>query len=355
LNPKPQPLFSRIARKLSAVIAGRPTAEQEYEQRLLSEKGQFDDCLNVHDLPEIFHYWSNRYLVPMFEPFGFSSPNDFFFRYISDKCAASPDAMVRIASVGAGNCDLEIEIGKRLVDRGQQNFLFECLEINTNMIERANGQAGGSGLGAKFRFLEQDFNRWRPAAASYEVIMANQSLHHVLALEHLFDSIRLGLAKDGLFLTSDMIGRNGHQRWPEALAVVSRFWQELPGPYRYNQLMRRQERQYINHDCSTSGFEGIRAQDILALLLERFHFRLFLPYGNVVFVFVDRPFGHNFNAATEWDRAFIDRVHAADEQGFVDGTLKPTSMLAALTVSPGETKLRDTRLTPGFCVRVTDG
>lgn len=135
--------------------------------------------------------------------------------------------------------------------------------------------------------------------------------------------------------------------------MVERFWEELPQPYRYNQLMRRQEQTYINHDCSTSGFEGIRAQDILPLLIERFQFETFIPYGNIVFVFIDRPFGHNFDAQASWDRDFIDRVHAADESAMLAGVIKPTSMIAVMNLQGGETRLRDPRLTPRFCVRPT--
>jgi hypothetical protein len=86
-------------------------------------------------------------------------------------------------------------------------------------------------------------------------------------------------------------------------------------------------------------------------LLDRFHFHLFLPYGNAVFVFVDRPFGHNFDATADWDRGFIDRIHAADERGFLSGTLKPTSMLAVMALRPGGTKLREALLTPEYCLR----
>lgn len=343
--------LGRYLRRLSVVLASASGGDAEYARRLLSEKGQFDECLNVHELPDIFHYWSNRYLRPMFEPFGFASPNDFFLHSIRQKCARDPAGDSAIVSIGAGNCDLEIELGERLLAAGLENFRIDCVEINENMLERARARVGETALASKLRFLQQDFNRWQPRRAQYDVVMANQSLHHVFELEHLFDSIRTGLAAGGLFLTSDMIGRNGHQRWPEALELVEGFWQELPESYRYNRLLERQEPTYINFDCSTSGFEGIRAQDILPLLLERFHFQLFVPYGNLVFVFVDRPFGHNFDATGEWDRDFIDRVHAADETALLEGRIKPTSMLAALTLEPVETRLRDPRLTPRFCVR----
>lgn len=335
--------------------ASDPGEEARYSERLSMERSHYDECLNVHELPDIFHYWSNRYLLPMFEPFGFTSPNDFFLKEIRRICTGHADETVSIVSIGAGNCDLETDIATVLLKDGISNFRFDCIEINSRMIERARARIEGSECAPRFRFLEEDFNHWRPPAGSYTVVMANQSLHHVLKLEHLFESVRIALAPGGQFLVSDMIGRNGHQRWPEALRLVETFWEELPQPYRYNQLLRRHEERYINHDCSSEGFEGVRAQDILPLLNEQFHFRLFLPYGNIVFVFVDRPFGHNFDATAEWDRDFIDRVHEADEVAMLDGRIKPTSMLAVLTAEPVEDLgLRDLRLTPEFCVRPVD-
>ncbi len=323
----------------------------DYETRLRNEQAHFDSYVNVNALPEIFSYWSNKYLVPMLSPHGFTSPDEFFLKFIRERCVRSPETNCAIASVGAGECDLEIELARRLMADGIGNFRLDCLEVNPNVIERAKSRLGDPGLDEQICFLREDFNQWRPPADQYDVVMANQALHHVVELEHLFDSIALGMKGDGLFLVSDMIGRNGHQRWPEALEVVNEFWEELPDPYRFNRQLQRHEGRFINHDCSSSGFEGIRAQDILPLLVERFHFRLFLPYGNAVFVFIDRAFGHNFDASAPWDRNFIDRVHAADERGFRDGRLKPTALLAALTLEPAETALRDPRLTPRFCIR----
>ena len=36
----------------------------------------------VHALPDIFHYWSNRYLAPKLETFGASHPEAFFLKYM---------------------------------------------------------------------------------------------------------------------------------------------------------------------------------------------------------------------------------------------------------------------------------
>ena len=326
----------------------------DYSERLQNEQEFYKDCLDVHELPEIFHYWSNKYLAPDMHRFGFTNPDDFFAFYTGTYLAAPSHRDTHILSIGSGNCDLELATAGKLVEQGYNDFVFECLDINEDMLERGRKAAENAGMARHFKFTRGDFNDWSPGRM-YGIAMANQSLHHVLNLEGLFDSVRSSLEPDGLFLVSDMIGRNGHMRWPEAMERLKPFWDELPEDYRHNQLLNRYEEQYINHDCSTQGFEGIRAQDILPLLLEKFNFSFFFPYGNMIFVFIDRPFGHNFDASGEWDREFIDRVHASDEAGFLSGTLKPTSMLAVLTLQKTETLLRRAELTPEHCVREPPG
>jgi ubiquinone/menaquinone biosynthesis C-methylase UbiE len=327
-----------------------PRRSRDYSARLQNEREFYQDCRKVHDLPDIFHYWSNKYLAPDFRRFGFASPDDFHAQSIIKYLQRSSRPNTHFVSIGSGNCDLELDITRKLVAAECRSFVFECLDINQDMLDRGLEAVRRAGLEEHFRFTCADFNDWRPQK-KYGIVLANQSLHHVLNLENLFDGIKLGLARNGLFLVSDMIGRNGHMRWPEAMERLQPFWGELPESYRYNQLLKRYEPEYVNHDCSRESFEGIRAQDILPLLIERFNFEFFYPYGNMIFVFVDRPFGHNFDADAEWDRDFIDRVQADDEACIVAGTLKPTSMLAVLTNEDTETVLRKPELTPRFCVR----
>ena len=210
--------------------------------------------------------------------------------------------------------------------------------------------AEAEGVGGALSFAREDFNKWK-AARAYEAVMANQSLHHVVRLEALFESVSTAISSGGLFVTSDMIGRNGHQRWPEALEIVQEFWKELPESYRYNQQLKRFEHRFMDWDCSVGNFEGIRAQDILPLLVERFEFDIFAPFANVVDVFIDRGFGHNFDATAQWDRDFIDRVHERDEAQILAGRVKPTHMMAVMcTGRPGRHEFLD-GLTPQGCVR----
>jgi len=306
---------------------GACVADDEYRKKVQQELAIYEKQVNVHDLPDIYHYWSNKYLAPIFRDAGFSTIAEFFSSNLLVAAARTCCTKAYFVSVGAGNCDLEVSIAKNLLQAGLSEFILECLEINPVMLERGRQIAKENGVLDKMVFIEADFNTWR-ANREYHGVMANQSLHHVTQLENLFDQVRNALHRDGSFVISDMIGRNGHQRWPEALDMVQRYWKELPDTKKYNHLLNRFEAEYDNWDCSKEGFEGIRAEDILPLLVQRFECEKFIGFGNVIDIFVDRCFGHNYSRESEEDKALIDKVHAEDEAGFASGTLTPTHMMA---------------------------
>jgi SAM-dependent methyltransferase len=328
------------------------TSRLAYKFKLAIENVNFSAQSDVHDLPAIFHYWSNRYLGPKAREAGFDHPDAFFVQHLCNCYDGASGGTRRFASIGAGNCDTEVRVARAIAATGRDAFTIECLEISKAMLARGVEQARAEGVGAHVLPVEGDFNFWRPAG-TYDAIMANQSLHHVSRLESLFDAVRAALAPHGRFIVSDTIGRNGHMRWPEALAIVQEFWSELPASYRYNRALERHEESYENWDCSAAGFEGVRAQDILPLLLERFSFEVYFAFGNVIDVFVDRAFGHNFDPARDWDRDFIDRVQARDEAEIRAGRLTPTHMFAVMHAGPqGKMRCVD-GITPAGSLRRT--
>jgi len=331
------------------------SGDPEYARRLECELANYADDVDVHALPEIFHYWSNAYVRPWFEEVGTTHPEDLFVKYLFEAAKTSNADRPRFVSIGAGNCDAEAEIARHLIDRGLENFSLECLDINPNMLERGRQLAHERDLENHLSYVQADFNDWQPQGR-FDAILANQCLHHVQNLEGLFSTIESALAPKGLFITSDMIGRNGHQRWPEAEKIVRETWSQLDDPYKYNHQFQRLETEFINHDCSIESFEGIRSQDILPLLLNHFSFQVFIAFGNVVDIFIDRGFGHNFDPERDEDCALIDRLHAIDEQGFASGTLKPTHMVAVMrrADNPPEDSYFARGLSPEQAVRHTD-
>jgi hypothetical protein len=185
-------------------------------------------------------------------------------------------------------------------------------------------------------------------------VIANGGLDRVRRLERLLDEVRNSLADGASFVAHARIGKNGHQFWPETLDEVQRFWEELPIGHRWNHQLRRSDREFLNWDHSRLG-DGVRAQDVLPLLLERFCMPLFAGYGGAIEAFIGTAFGPNFSPHQPWDRDFIARVHERDEELLQQRKITPTRMFAVMSrdAEPVQHHARD--LAPEDCVRVNAG
>lgn len=351
--------FSKLRRRellslrLPALPISRPISGANYQDKMEKEIMRYRTVENVHDLPDIFHYWSNKHLLPKFQQLGFRDAKSFFLLYMKCVAQEQPGHSLRFISIGAGNCDTEAALAEQLLLMGMRDFSLECLDVNSYMLDRGRALAQEKKLIPFLRFTQSDVNHWHPSLP-YHIVLANQSLHHFVELETMFDKIYQTMDGAGYFLADDMIGRNGHMRWPEALSLLQELWRELPDAKKYNYLLKRVEIEYDNWDCSKDSFEGIRAQDVLPLLTSRFGFDLFIAFGNVIDVFVDRCFGHNFNPHDSDDVAFIDKVHRIDELNIERGAIKPTHMTAAMVKDKNRSPKCYKHLTPEFCLRRPD-
>jgi len=281
---------------------------------------------------------------------GYETLQAFFVNPILERGRLLDGKALRVVSLGSGNGDLELGLAQRLLSEGLHEFSITRLELNGSMRERAQHDAQAAGLSVHFLDQEADLNSWVPST-DYDIAIANHSLHHVSDLEHLFYQVRSSLVPDGCFVVNDMIGRNGHMRWPEALILLQMIWSVMPDRYKDNHQLRRHESEYENMDHSLVGFEGIRAQDILPLLNSEFHSETFIAFANVIDVFVDRGFGPNFDVESQQDRDFIDAVAQFDESALALGLVKPTHLLAHYRVSAVNEPRYAGPLSPEFSVR----
>lgn len=322
----------------------------EHSDRIAQEISFFKE-MDLNALPEIYCYWSNRHLIHFIhEAFGSYDLFEIFARELGESVTLTGNPT--IISIGAGDAEIDQIIALRMLDLGYTNFHFQCLELSTFLIDRAKERMKGSPAAAHFTFVEVDLSNWKPQRP-FGACFAHHSLHHIVALEHVFDQIKLNLAPRGSFLTSDMIGRNGHMRWPETLAIIDAIWSAIPDAWKHNRPLKRFEKKYVNWDCSTHGFEGVRAQDILPLLVERFHFHRFSAWGGILDPFIDRAFGHNLKSTVDYDREFVDALWEANKKLVKLGSIKPTQIIAVMKNEAGSLVSSD-QLEPAACVRPPD-
>jgi SAM-dependent methyltransferase len=325
--------------------------DMDYQRRMNHEPARSSQCMRLHEVPAIFHYWANTHLAPhKFQQFGITDTEQFFFLYAKKYHERFPERNISLLSLGTGSNDMEVRLARRLLDNNISEFRIDCVDVTAALSGNALEYSANPYLAEHVFIQAGGIEGWLPDSPC-DIVLCNQSLHHVPELEYLFSMIKASLVDEGYLLVSDAIGKNGHQLWPEALGIVDEFRRQLPARYKYNHVLNRLELRYTNHDYSTGTLEGVRSQDILPLLHALFNFELFIPFANVVPVFIDRPFGYNFSADSAWEQDFIDRVHKRDEQGILSGELKPAQMLAVLCKEQVQMQLVDPRLTPEFCIR----
>jgi SAM-dependent methyltransferase len=290
---------------------------------------------SVHELPRAHHHWAGVFLLPLFAELDVVDLESLFDQCVAEQCRRCAPDNARLVSLGAGNGETELPMAKRLADRGVRNLELVLLELNESMLERALATAAELGIADRVRVQATDLNVWT-ATEPTDIYLAVQSLHHVVELEHLYDQVDRTLHPDGVLLVNDMIGRNGHVRWPEAAGIVRGIWELLPERYRHNNFSGQIDHDYPDWDCSGEGFEGVRSQDVLPLLLERFHPELYVTFANVIDPFVDRVYGHNFDMSIPEDVAFIETVARLDD-GLLDlGVITPTHLIASFRKQPVE-------------------
>ena len=320
---------------------------EDHDARIAAEVDFFRN-MDLNALPEIHCYWANKHLLGhLAEAFGVGGIFDIFAQELRASVEATGNPL--IISIGAGDAEIEAETAARMIAGGFTRFSFECLELSPFLIERGNARIKERGFECHLSFTQTNLAHWRPER-KFGAAFANHSLHHIEALEHVFDMIGKGLEPQGSFVASDMIGRNGHMRWPESLAIINALWTVIQDHWKQNRPLAQFENTFINHDCSTVGFEGIRAQDILPLLLDRFQFHRFAAWGGLLDIFVDRAFGHNLSSEKPFDREFIDTMWETNQALIRLGVLTPTQMVAVMKKEKGPL-VSAAGLDPAKCVR----
>lgn len=323
----------------------------EYDERLARERETFADQVDLHqDLPPSAHRWSSRHVQPQLAALGIASVSELITSQIRERAEQRTGDVV-VLSLGSGNGDQELGWLRTLAEVGVDNVRMRLLELNPAMQERAAVAAEELGFAGRVECLTADFNTWC-ADSEHDVVVGFQALHHVLDLDHLYRQIRASLDPAGVLVVHDMIGRNGHRRWPEALEVIERLWSTLPPELRRNAISGEIDEHYGDLDCAVDGFEGIRAQDVLPVLLNYLHPSVFFSFGNVIDPFIDRVYGHNLDLGDERHRAFIDHVGTLDDSLIDLGIITPTHLTALFHPSPQPLRVHGTR-TPERSVRDT--
>src|ERR1700722_5847101 len=96
-----------------------------YEQRVGHELHAFNARTNIHELPAITDYWSIKFLSPLLLEHGFEEVEQFFAKFLRVAADRAGGPAV-FASLGAGDCEIEVKTAQILQKRGLGEFTIEC-------------------------------------------------------------------------------------------------------------------------------------------------------------------------------------------------------------------------------------
>jgi SAM-dependent methyltransferase len=303
------------------------TAQDTYARRVEREIAVFEGQEALHNHGPAFHHYTAAVVRPLIElAFGRHGVHEVYAESIAGAVARS--GLDRVYSLGCGDGAQEREV-LRAADRlGLPPFRIAGLELAPAVAARANAVAEAEGLAGRFEVIVHDLNWGLPGEGDVAAVMAHHVLHHIVALEELFDFVAERLHPDGVFVTFDMIGRNGHMRWPEMRPLVRRLWSMLPSAQRRDHVFGTPSLHFQDWDCAIEGFEGVRAQDILPLMAERFTIGRFAAWGGLADTFVNPRAAPNFDPRRAEDRAFLDAVSALEVALLDARRTTPASMVA---------------------------
>ncbi len=168
-------------------------------------------------------------------------------------------------SLGCGSGRAE----RMLLNQGVcQNFLG--IDIADNAVEEASNLAKKEGLACRYEV--QDLNALHLPPNSFDLVVAQTSLHHVLRLEHVFDQVKKALRPGGVFWVHDYVGESQFQFSDERLKIMNDIFRLLPDHLRVNHFTKKTIAKIIRREPGQliSPFESIRSGEIKPLLLEHF-------------------------------------------------------------------------------------
>ncbi|WP_434560897.1 class I SAM-dependent methyltransferase [Pseudomonas sp. R1-6] len=222
---------------------------------------------------------------------------------------------IKVLSICSGAARIEAGLSAAIPEGVQ----WSLLDINEDLLQIAAQQFPP---GISLDLIVADANNLVPTGEQWDVIICVSALHHLVELEKVMFFISRSLKNDGEFWSvGEAVGRNGNRLWPDAIVAADAAFSALPARYRLNADTQVVDSVIPDKDHSIGCFEGIRSEDITALL-ERW-LKPVDVYRTNCFLWrmVNLAYSGNFNLEQAQDRALVIDMVRAELEHFRHGGL----------------------------------
>ena len=193
---------------------------------------------------------------------------------------------------------------------------IDAFDVSDTAVEDARRKATENGL-QNVNFEVVDVNSVELPVDTYDLVYFNQSLHHIEALEHVYEQIAHSLKAGGIFFVNDYVGPSRMQWTDKQLEIMNEVLAVLPERYRVlldgnlgykgtlkDTVHRTPVEVYLKVDPS----EGVRSAEIIPLAKEYFDVLDERSLGGTIHYELLRGIIHNFDVNNEQDMALLEMI-----------------------------------------------
>lgn len=181
-------------------------------------------------------------------------------------------------SLGSGGGDLERGLIQYVMPK-----VHVGIEISEDLIKLARKEAAGL---PHIRYRQDDLNTCDLGEAEYDLVIAHQSVHHVLNLEGLFRRIKGCMRPEGIFVLDEYMGPRRFQWSDRQLQCINGLIEILPASFNMNVETGVQREKVIRctpeEVAKVDPSEAIRSDDIVPLIRQSFRVEEYKPYGGTI-------------------------------------------------------------------------
>lgn len=184
-------------------------------------------------------------------------------------------------------------------------------------VDRARRAAEEQGL-SQIEYRVLDLEREPLPDGPFDVVLANDVLHHITGLEPLYTRIHAALAPAGKLVFNEYVGPNRFQYSDARMKVINRYLRMLPDRLRWDpisgKLLWKRERTDPRQLEADDPTEAVRSEDVLPLARRFFRVEREYVYGGGLLNPLLFGIVSNFRAGDPWDDMVLSRLCDAEQR-----------------------------------------
>jgi SAM-dependent methyltransferase len=200
---------------------------------------------------------------------------------------------------------------------------FHGIDISEKAVADAQETAKRDGLPLTYEI--GDLNLIELPRRTFDLVVAQTSLHHVLFLEHVAEQVWGTLTHQGYLWIHDFIGETQGQYDPKRLDIINRLLSILPEKFRTNKINGRVTTKIERPEPGRLGspFEKIRSEEIVTIFEHWFTIEWKMEFTSLLHL-VAPPGTRAVYMETEDTKTLFEVLIFLDDLCIKEGIAKPT-------------------------------